>query len=243
MCNRKRVYGRMRVYLLSHSKAKTYLMTYNNSVRLAIHLQHLSNAPVLYQDRINEPLTWRGTEETSDDRYLEAVQWKKFSHISTSPVKYDPKWATRRDDAFIVTGAQLHVKNHGTKSVLHLRLLYSKVSNCIVVQSNWMQKALEHSIKLSFLSAISTSISGTLDNNNNKDKMSPVPVVVDSGVYPAGPPVPVQTQKLLKFVDTSELCKGPQDNPGHWLVTGAKLDLEKGKICMHVKFSLLNLSS
>ncbi|KAI5678128.1 hypothetical protein M9H77_09078 [Catharanthus roseus] len=211
--------------------------------RLAIHLQHLSNAPVLYQDRINEPLTWRGTEETSDDRYLEAVQWKKFSHISTSPVKYDPKWATRRDDAFIVTGAQLHVKNHGTKSVLHLRLLYSKVSNCIVVQSNWMQKALEHSIKLSFLSAISTSISGTLDNNNNKDKMSPVPVVVDSGVYPTGPPVPVQTQKLLKFVDTSELCKGPQDNPGHWLVTGAKLDLEKGKICMHVKFSLLNLSS
>lgn len=206
--------------------------------RLAIHLQHLSNAPVLLQDRINEPLTWRGTDEIADDRYLEAVQWKKFSHISTAPVKYDPKWVTRKDDAFIVTGAQLHVKNHGGKSVLHLRLLYSKVSNCMVLQSNWMQKASENSIKLSFLSAISTSISGSLD----KEKMTP-PVVLDSGVYPTGPPVPVQTQKMLKFVDTSEICKGPQDNPGHWLVTGAKLDLEKGKICIHVKFSLLYLSS
>lgn len=103
-----------------------------------------------------------------------------------------------------------------------------------------MQKASENSIKLSFLSAISTSISGSLD----KDKMSASPaVVLDSGVYPNGPPVPVQTQKMLKFVDTSEICKGPQDNPGHWLVTGAKLDLEKGKICVHVKFSLLYLSS
>ncbi|XP_027176316.1 MACPF domain-containing protein At1g14780-like [Coffea eugenioides] len=205
--------------------------------RLAVHLQHLSNAPVLFQDKINDPLTWRGTEEITDDRYMEAVQSKKFSHICTAPVRYDPKWATKADEAFIVTGAQIHVKKESSKTVLHLRLLYSKVSNCCVVQSNWMQCPSENSIKWSIFSAISTSISGTLD----KEKMPAV--VVDSAVYPTGPPVPVQTQKLLKFVDTSQLCKGPQDNPGHWLVTGAKLDLEKGKICLHVKFSLLNLCS
>lgn len=197
----------------------------------------MTNAPVLFQDKISDPLTWRGTEEIADDRYLEAVQSKKFSHICTAPVRYDPKWATKADEAFIVTGAQIHVKKESSKTVLHLRLLYSKVSNCCVVQSNWMQCPSENSIKLSIFSAISMSISGTLE----KEKMPAV--VVDSAVYPTGPPVPVQTQKLLKFVDTSQLCKGPQDNPGHWLVTGAKLDLEKGKICLHVKFSLLNLCS
>lgn len=168
---------------------------------------------------------------------MEAVQSKKFSHICTAPVRYDPNWATKTDEAFIVTGAQIHVKKESSKTVLHLRLLYSKVSNCCVAQSNWMQCPSENSIKWTIFSAISTSISGTLD----KEKMPEV--VVDSAVYPTGPPVPVQTQKLLKFVDTSQLCKGPQDNPGHWLVTGAKLDLEKGKICLHVKFSLLNLCS
>ncbi|KAF9601667.1 hypothetical protein IFM89_021719 [Coptis chinensis] len=31
----------------------------------------------------------------------------------------------------------------------------------------------------------------------------------------------------------SQLCKGPQDSPGYWILTGAKLDLELGKICLH----------
>jgi hypothetical protein len=39
------------------------------------------------------------------------------------------------------------------------------------------------------------------------------------------------------------LCRGPQDSPGHWLVTGARLDLDKGKISLQVKFSLLNIYS
>ncbi|CAA3028813.1 Hypothetical predicted protein [Olea europaea subsp. europaea] len=209
------------------------------SNRLAIHLQHLLNSPVLLQDKLSDALTWRGSEEISDDRYIEAIQWKKFSHVCTVPIKYDPRWATGEDNAaFIVTGAQLYVKKHDTKSVLHLRLLYSKVSDFFVVQSNWMQWASEHnSIKSGFFSSISTSITG------NVEKEKAQPVIVDSGVYPTGPPVPVQTQKLLKFVDTSQMCRGPLDNPGHWLVTGAKLDLEKGKVCLRVKFSLLNICS
>lgn len=206
--------------------------------RLAIHLQHLSNTPILLQNKIADSPTWRGSEEVSDDRFFEPIQWKKFSHVCTAPVKYDPNWTTTRDDsAFIVTGVQLHVKKHDSKTVLHLRLLFSKVSNFYVAQSNWVRSSSENSQKSGFFSAISTSITGS----GEKEK-KPV-VVVDSSVYPTGPPVPVQTQKLLKFVDISQLCRGPLDSPGHWLVTGARLVLEKGKICLNVKFSLLNMCS
>ncbi|CAK9137464.1 unnamed protein product [Ilex paraguariensis] len=205
--------------------------------RLAIHLQHLSNTPVMLVDKIDDALAWRGSEEVSDDRYFEAIQWKKFSHICTAPVKYDPRWATRKDSVFIVTGAQLHVKKHDSKTVLHLRLLYSKVSDSFIVHSNWVQCSSETSQKSSFFSAINMSISGNVQREKKPA------VLVDSGVYPTGPPMQVQTQKLLKIVDLSELCRGPLDSPGHWLVTGAKLDLEKGKICIRVKFSLLNISS
>lgn len=186
---------------------------------------------MMFHNKIEDTTIW--SEEISDDRFFEAINGKKFSHVCTAPVKYNPKWSTdNKDVAYIVTGAQLHVKKHESRSVLHLRLLFSKVSNSFVVKSNWIQGSSGLSQKSGIFSAISTSISG-------KDQKKPV-IVLDSGVFPAGPPVPVQTQKLLKFVDTSQLCKGPQDSPGHWLVTGARLVLDKGKICLWAKFSLLN---
>ncbi|KAG2268313.1 hypothetical protein Bca52824_062868 [Brassica carinata] len=70
----------------------------------------------------------------------------------------------------------------------------------------------------------------------NKDKNE---VVLDSGVYLRGPPVPANN-KIVKFVDLSQLCRGPQNSPGHWLVTGVRLYLDKGKLCLHVKFALLH---
>uniref|UniRef100_A0A2C9U6B0 MACPF domain-containing protein n=2 Tax=Manihot esculenta TaxID=3983 RepID=A0A2C9U6B0_MANES len=203
--------------------------------RLAIHLQHLSNTPTMLENKIDETQFWRGSEESNDDGFIEAVSRKMFSHICTAPVKYNPTWTSREEDsAYIVTGAQLHVKKHDSKNVLHLRLLYSKVSDFIVAQSRWVQASSEYSQKSSgLLSALSTSISG------NPAKEKPQAVVVDSSVFPSGPPVSVQTQKLLKFVDVSQLCRGPQDCPGHWLVTGAKLDLDRGKICLQEVQSLL----
>ncbi|KAJ4826288.1 hypothetical protein Tsubulata_036906 [Turnera subulata] len=206
--------------------------------RLAIHLQHLSNTPTMLLNKIEEGSFWRGSEDVDDhDRFCEAVQGKMFSHICTAPAKYDPQWSTRPDIAYIVTGAKLHVKKHNSKSVLHLRLLFSQVSDCYITQSSWAQGSSGFSQKSGLFSAISTSITG------NPAMEKPQAVVVDSSVYPSGPPVPVQTNKLLKFVDTSQLCRGPQDSPGHWLVTGAKLDAEKGKISLQVKFSLLNINS
>lgn len=179
--------------------------------------------------------SWRGSDQIADERYYEAVQWKMFSHVCTMPVKYDPQLSTNgKETSFIVTGAQLHVKVHESTSVLHLRLLYSEVPCCIVGQSRWEQGRLDFSQKSSFFPAISVPFTGV-----EKERQPGPVVIVDSGVFPSGPPMPVGAQKLLRFVDTSHICKGPQDTPGYWLVTGAKLDVEKGRIGLHVKFSLL----
>ncbi|CAK7326828.1 unnamed protein product [Dovyalis caffra] len=206
--------------------------------RLAIHLQHITSTPTILENKIDDSMQlWRGSDDIDNEGYFEAIYRKRFSHVCTAPVKYDPKWSTRKDVAYIVTGAKLQIKNHNSKSVLHLRLLFSKVSYSFIVQSSWAQGSSGFSQKSGLFSALSTSIAG------NPAKDEPKRVVVDSSVFPSGPPVPVQTQKLLKFVDTSQLCRGPQDSPGHWLVTGAKLDLDKGKISLQVKFSLLNVYS
>lgn len=189
----------------------------------------------MLKNKIEDTPIW--SEEINDGRFFEAINGKKFSHVCTAPVKYNPRWSSDKDVAFIVTGAQLDVKKHDSRSVLHLRLLFSKVSNCAVVKSSWTQGSSGLSQRSGIFSVISTSISGK-DQNQKK----PV-VVLDSSVFPTGPPVPVQTQKLLKFVETSQLCKGPQDSPGHWLVTGASLVLDKGKICLWAKFSLLHAGS
>ncbi|GMJ13390.1 hypothetical protein like AT1G14780 [Hibiscus trionum] len=209
--------------------------------RLAIHLQYLSNLPKTFENKMDDIRYRQASEDRADGvRFFEAVHRKNFSHVCTAPVKYNPRWAAAgdKDVVFIVTGAQLHVKKHDSKSVLHLRLLFTKVSDSFMVQSSWAQAESGFSQKSSgLLSAISQSLTG----NELKEKEE-VAVVVDSAVFPTGPPVPVQTPKLLKFVETSQLCKGPQDSPGYWLVTGARLQLEKGKICLHVKFSLVNTS-
>ncbi|GMI75258.1 hypothetical protein like AT1G14780 [Hibiscus trionum] len=206
--------------------------------RLAIHLQYLSNLPKTFENKMDDIQYWHASEDRADTvRFFEAIHRKNFSHVCTAPVKYNPKWATAdagKDVVFIVTGAQLHVKKQDSKSVLHLRLLFSKVSDSFIVQSSWAQAESGFSQKSGLLSAISQSLTG----NALKEKEE-VAVVVDSAVYPTGPPVPVQIPKLLKFVETSQLCRGPQDSPGYWLVTGARLQVEKGKISLHVKFSLV----
>lgn len=213
----------------------------NISIRLAVHLQHLANTPLMFENKIDDTSSWRGSEEITDDGYFEATNGKKFSHICTAPVLYDPKWMSSSiNSAFIVSGAQLVIKQHRSKNVLHLRLLFSKILDSFLVQSTWAEScSSSKSSSSGLLDAISKPISG---NYWAKEKVEPAaePVILDSSVFPAGPPVPLPSQKFVKHVDTSHVCKGPQDSPGHWLVTGAKLNLVKGKIGLQVKFSLLN---
>ncbi|KAF6144654.1 hypothetical protein GIB67_006146 [Kingdonia uniflora] len=206
--------------------------------RLAIHLEHLSHTPTILQNKIDEISRWRGTDDMNNKQYFEAVQWKSCSHICTSSVEYEPAWAANKDTAFIVTGAQLQVKKHGSKSVLHLRLLFSKVTGLVIGRSILEAGSSSNLIQKSGLSPFVS-----MNNLGNQEKEKQKPVVLDSGVFSTDPPISMKSQKFTKFIDTSHLCKGAQDSPGHWIVTGAKLDLEKGKIYLQVKFSLLYFSS
>ncbi|KAH0917900.1 hypothetical protein HID58_025560 [Brassica napus] len=186
--------------------------------RLSIHLQHLVSLPKILQPHWDSHVPigapkWQGPEE-QDSRWFEPIKWKNFSHVSTSPIEYTETHIGDLSGVHIVTGAQLGVWNFGTKSVLHLKLLFSKVPGCTIRRSVW-----DHT-----------------------------PVASSERLDPGGPSsaeekredVSGQSGKLAKIVDSSEMLKGPQDLPGHWLVTGAKLGVEKGMIVLRVKYSLLN---
>ncbi|KAJ6845367.1 MACPF domain-containing protein-like [Iris pallida] len=208
--------------------------------RLAIHVQHLSSVPsMLASSTSSELAKWHGSEN-SGSGFLEPVQWKSYARVCTSPVKHNPDWFQRvsSDGVFIVTGAQLITKGNWAKKTLHLRLLFTHIPKCSILKTEWARAPAATSLKGSFLTTLST----TFTQRDAHPPKQESPVVLNSGVYPDGPPVPIQSQKLLKFVDMAEVVKGPHDVPGHWLVIAAKLVREERKIGLHVKFALLNYS-
>ncbi|OAY78930.1 MACPF domain-containing protein [Ananas comosus] len=210
--------------------------------RLAIHVQHLSSIPSMLSSTLSSSMSqWQGSEE-SDSNYFEPVQWTRYSCICTSVVKHNTEWLQRfPDSVFVVTGAQLVAKGNWAKKVLHLRLLYTHIPNCTIRKTEWA-RAPAASQKGSFLTNLSTTFSSPFTQRDAPPRKHE-PAQLNSGVYPDGPPVPVQSRKLLKFVDMAEVVRGPHDVPGHWLVTAAKLAKEGGKIGLHVKFALLNYSA
>lgn len=173
--------------------------------RLSIHVQHLQSLPKIlrpYWDThvaIGAP-KWLGPEE-QDSRWFEPVKWKNFSHVSTAPIESPEAFIGDSSGVHLVTGAQLGVWDFGSRNVLFMKLLYSRLPGCTVRRSLW-----DHS-----------------PNNVN------CPSPSSSG-----------GNKLAKFVDVAEMSKGPVDPPGHWVVTGGKLGVEKGKIVLRLKYSLLN---
>ncbi|OVA01469.1 Membrane attack complex component/perforin (MACPF) domain [Macleaya cordata] len=190
--------------------------------RLAIHLQHLVSLPKILQPHWDAHMAigapkWHGPEE-QDSRWFEPIKWKNFSHVSTAPIEHNETYIGDLSGVHIVTGAQLGVWEFGAKSVLHLKLLFSKVPGCTIRRSVWDHKPTN----TSQLNSVSSSSS---NERNSDDKKA------DSSS---------QIGKLTKIIDLTEMSKGPQDVPGHWLVTGAKLGVEKGKIVLRVKYSLLN---
>ncbi|KAM5560657.1 MACPF domain-containing protein CAD1-like [Rosa sericea] len=189
--------------------------------RLCIHLQHLASLPKIllpYWDShvaIGAP-KWQGPEE-QDSRWFEPVKWKNFSHVSTTPIENPETFIGDLSGVYIVTGAQLGVWDFGSKNVLYMKLLYSRLPGCTIRRSLWDHSPNEKSKK-----GTSTSLN------------------VNAGDSSSGSKENVAGNKLMKFLDMSEMSKGPQDHPGHWLVTGGKLGVEKGKIVVRVKYSLLN---
>ncbi|KAD3336838.1 hypothetical protein E3N88_32357 [Mikania micrantha] len=178
--------------------------------RLAIHLQHLVSLPKILQPHWDAHMAigapkWQGPEE-QDSRWFEPIKWKNFSHVSTAPIEHTETYIGDLSGVHIVTGAQFGVWDFGARSVLHLKLLFSKVPGCTIRRSVW-----DHS---------PSNLQKPRDDKAGDGSS--------------------QSGKLAKIVDMTEMSKGPQDVPGHWLVTGAKLGVDKGKIVLRVKYSLLN---
>lgn len=196
---------------------------------LAIHLQHLSSMPKSFKLTL-EPYINSATS-SGDRRYHEKVQWKSFSHICTAPMESE-------DELAVVTGAEFEVSDTGLKRVLFLRLRFAKVVGATVVrQPEW-----DGSPVLSQKSGIVSTLMSTRFSNAQQPPPQPKDINVNSAL-PRGPPVSAHGKKLLKFVDTTELTRGPQDLPGYWVVSGARLMVDKSKISMRVKFSLLAVFS
>ncbi|KAJ6754739.1 MACPF DOMAIN-CONTAINING PROTEIN CAD1 [Salix purpurea] len=196
---------------------------------LAIHLQHLSSLPKTF--RLADERNGKISDPSSDQRYYEKLKWKSFSHICTAPVESD-------DDLSIVTGAEFEVGESGLKKVLFLRLQFSKVMGA----TSFMTSEWDGSPALNQKSGIISTLISTRFSGAQKQPPQPI-VNINSAVYPGGPPVAAQTPKLLKLVDTTEMTRGPQDSPGYWVVSGAKLNVDNGKISLRVKYSLLSLGS
>lgn len=195
--------------------------------RLAVHLQHLVSLPKILQPHWDSHMAigapkWQGPEE-QDSRWFEPIKWKNFSHVSTSPIEHTETCIGDLSGVHIVTGAQFGVWDFGARSVLHLKLLFSKVPRCTIRRSVWDHSPSNLPSAVQRPNGASTSAQNGRTGDDKKGDISSS-----------------QHGKLAKIVDVTEMSKGPQDIPGHWLVTGAKLGVDKGKIVLRVKYSLLN---
>lgn len=222
---------------------RLYLEGKKNNL-LAVHVQHLSSLPNTMISKwanlsTNHNCQWRGSDDYDPNcQFLEPIKWRKYANICTSAVKHDPSWLKSNDppSVFIVTGAQLITKGKWPKNTLHLRLLFSRLPYCTIGKTEWA--SAPESNKKSIFMNFSTTFTNT--QKALIDPKKKLPEAMNSGVYPEGPPVPIRSGKLLKYVDIDETVRGPHDAPGHWLVTAAQLVTEGGKIGLLVKFALLD---
>ncbi|KAJ4977300.1 hypothetical protein NE237_002406 [Protea cynaroides] len=203
------------------------------SDHLAIHLQHLEMLPSSIQ--LRDDYSHEPNKEPINQSYIEPVKCKFFSHLCTAPVEYHE--ACIDDSASIVTRAWFEVKMVGVRKVLFLRLGFSMLASTKIRRSEWDGPSAPSRKSGAFSMLISTRFSTQLPPEK------PNKVVVNSAVHPGGPPNPTRTPKLSHFLDTQEILRGPEDLPGHWVVTGAKLCVEGGKISLKVKYSLLTIMS
>ncbi|XVE48553.1 hypothetical protein DITRI_Ditri01bG0010900 [Diplodiscus trichospermus] len=191
--------------------------------RLAVYMHHLSSLPKCFQ--LVDVTDHTFSIESYDKRYFEKVGWMNFSRVCTAPVE-------PCNDHSMVTRAQLLPEKSGSKTVLFLRLHFCTVlGNIIQSQSKWDEtSSFAHQ-----LGAVSAFISC---RSRKKRVLQPSSHIL-SALYSGGPRVPNFTPKLLKFVDTAEKKRGPEDPPGYWVVSGARLVVVKAKIALRLKYSLL----
>ncbi|XVF27602.1 hypothetical protein REPUB_Repub14bG0122400 [Reevesia pubescens] len=203
------------------------------SDHLAIHLQHLSTLPTILQ--ISDDHSYEPIDEPARG-YFEPVKWSIFSHVCTAPVQCN---GTRFDDtASIVTKAWFEVKVVGMRKVLFLRLGFSMVAFTRIRRSEW-----DGPSTLSRKSGVLSMLISTRFSSGLNPPEKPTKVDLNSAIFPGGPPSPPRAPKMTNFVDTNEMVRGPEDTPGYWVITGAKLCLEGGRISIKAKYSLLTIMS
>ncbi|KAE9607224.1 hypothetical protein Lal_00026401 [Lupinus albus] len=202
---------------------------------LAIHLQHLSEVPGILE--ISEDHYYEPVDEPVQLGYYEPVKWSMFSHVYTGPVQYNSSHID--ESTAIVTKAWFEVKLVGMKKVLFLRLGFSAVASAKIRRSEWDGPSTA-SRKSGFFSAL---MSSKLSKELQSPEKANTKVDINSAVYHGGPPVPKRAPKMLSFVDIKEMVRGPEDQPGYWVVTGAKLCADGGRISIKAKYSLLNIIS
>ncbi|GAB4826988.1 kinetochore-associated protein nsl1 [Ancistrocladus abbreviatus] len=207
------------------------------SNHLAIHLQHLTTLPKILQ--LSDDRCCLPTVERVDRGYLEPIKWSIFSHIYTAPVEHNG--GSIDDTASIVTNAWFEVKVVGMKKVLFLRLGFSMVAFAKIRRSEWDGPSTLSRKSGIFSNIISGRISTGL--GQPQEPQAPQKPDINSALYPGGPPMPVRESKLSNIVDTREMVRGPEQQPGYWVITGAKLGVEGGKITIKAKYSLLTFMS
>ncbi|XP_010917939.1 MACPF domain-containing protein NSL1 isoform X1 [Elaeis guineensis] len=196
---------------------------------LAIHLQHLCALPSILQ--LSDDTAYADDDSYPNERaYYEPIKWTLLSHVCTAPVQFI---GSIDDSAFIVTKAWLEVREIGMRKVLFLRLGFSNIASMKIRRSEW-DGPTSITRKSGSISALISSRFSTGQMPEPKPKME-----VNSAIFPKGPPVPIRVPRMSRFVDTTEMKRGPDDLPGYWVVTGAKLCVEGGKISLKVKYSLL----
>ncbi|KAH1054971.1 hypothetical protein J1N35_033036 [Gossypium stocksii] len=201
---------------------------------LAIHLQHLSTLPTIL--RLSDDHNYEPNDEPLGRGYFEPVKWSIFSHVYTAPIQYNGSHFD--DTAAIVTKAWFEVKSVGMRKVLFLRLGFSMVSFTKIRRSEW-----DGPLTLSRKSGVFSMLISSRFSSGLTEPEKLTKVDLNSAVFPGGPPLPPKAPKLTSFVDTSETVRGPEDLPGYWVVTGAKLCVEGGKISIKAKYSLLTILS
>ncbi|XP_054778026.1 MACPF domain-containing protein NSL1-like isoform X2 [Prosopis cineraria] len=204
------------------------------SDQLAIHLLHLSELPGILKisdDHKHEP-----NDEEVARGYYEPVKCRLFSHVCTAPLQYNSSHID--EPAAIVTKAWLEVKSMGMKKVLFLKLGFSAVASATIRRSEWNGTSTGTKKSGFFSALISTRLSKEVPS-----PVKPAKVDVNSAVYQGSPPVPTRAMKMLSLVDTNETTRGPEDLPGYWVVTGARLCVDNGRISIKAKYSLLTIKS
>ncbi|CAH1445241.1 unnamed protein product [Lactuca virosa] len=105
---------------------RLYLNRERNN-QLEIHLQHLSGIPKFFQ--LEDSVNGISNSDSDDRRYYEKVQGKNYDYVCTAPVESGNRIF------LIVNGAHLHVRDHGSKKVLFLRLRFSELLGCTARRS------------------------------------------------------------------------------------------------------------